>query len=699
MGTTPTSKIKYPFRNLCELISKAAEGFAPPQRMTVSEAAAEYRKINNPGSYVGDWNNDMAPYLVEPMDECASKLYTGLAFVGPAQSGKTDALDINFIVYSVMVDPMDMIIYSPTNTAARDFSIRRIDRLHRHSPKVGSKLLKRPDADNKFDKQYDNGMLLSLSWPSTTELAGKPIPRVVITDYDRIPDDIDGDGSAFDLGSKRTTSFMSFAMTVAESSPSRDITDTKWLRSTPHEAPPVKGILGLYNRGDRRRWYWSCPFCDEYFEGNFRHLIWDTTETNLLAAADSVRMVCPHCHHKIHPTRRQKMQLSGHWVKDGQKINMYGIVSGPAPRTRIASFWLNGVAATFTNWVKLVQIYLEAENEFKSNGSEEALKKFYNNDLGEPYTPRAVVNQRTPEDLMGRKEMFGTRDEPVVPEGVRFLICTIDVQQNMFKVQVHGIKPGRPYDIVVIDRFDIRLNENGRQDADGQTAWVKPGVYAEDWDIIINKVLLKTYPLNDGSGRRMQIKATACDSGGKAGVTSQAYDFYRRCRKQGYGSRFQLVKGTGAPGAPRTKIEYPDSGDAKNKAAAQGDVPVLMLASNTLKDMLSNRLDCVEPGKGLITFPDWIEDWFFSELTSEQRTEKGWAKIGKSRNEAWDLLYYCLGLLSGPLIKIDVLDWDNPLSWAREWEKNPLVVAPGQKGLVALSPKKIDWAALGKQMA
>ena len=43
-------------------------------------------------------------------------------------------------------------------------------------------------------------------------------------------------------------------MTAAESSPGRVITDAKWIRKTPHEAPPTTGILSLYNRGDRRLW-------------------------------------------------------------------------------------------------------------------------------------------------------------------------------------------------------------------------------------------------------------------------------------------------------------------------------------------------------------------------------------------------------------------------------------------------------------
>ncbi|MCE3090551.1 phage terminase large subunit family protein, partial [Escherichia coli] len=60
---------------------------------------------------------------------------------------------------------------------------------------------------------------------------------------------------AFSLASKRTTTFMSSGMTLVESSPGRDVKDVKWRRTSPHEAPPTTGILSLYNRGDRRRWY------------------------------------------------------------------------------------------------------------------------------------------------------------------------------------------------------------------------------------------------------------------------------------------------------------------------------------------------------------------------------------------------------------------------------------------------------------
>lgn len=613
----------------------------------------------------------------------------------------TDSLILNYVLYSVKVDPMDLIIYSPTNSGARDFSVRRVDRMHRHSPEVGAMLLGTKEADNKFDKRYVNGMMLNLSWPSPAEFAGRPIPRVAITDYDRIDDDIGGEGSAFDLGSKRTTSFRSFGMCVAESSPSRELSDPRWMRKTPHEAPPTTGILALYNRGDRRRWYWPCPGCGSYFEGNFRHLKWNTRLRTAVEKSESVYMECPsiNCEYKILPEDRREMQRRGRWVRDGQGIDINGVIHGPEPKTTIASFWVNGVAAAFTTWINLVHNYIVAEEEYDRTGSEEAIKKFYNTDLGEAYTPKSVEAERLPEVLAGRAEDWGgTAQDPVVPEGVRFLVATVDVQKNMFIVQVHGICPGRPHDTCVVDRFSIKLSD-GRLDEDNQISWVKPATYLEDWDLITDKVIKRTYPLADGSGRRMMVKMTGCDSGGKAGVTSNAYAYWRKLNKDGLSSRFQLVKGTSTPGAPHVKVEKPDSNDRSNKMAAQGDVPVLMIQSNMVKDMLSGRLDSVVPANGMFRYPTWLEDWFYVELCAERRTDKGWDKL-RQRNEAWDLAYYCLGICMSPAVKVDGINWAEPPLWAADWDKNNLIMAANAPERFALPPKvSYDFGQLGAALA
>ena len=56
--------MRYP--SLEALAVDAAEMLRPTERLTVSEASEKYRKLNNPGSYVGPWKNDTTPYMVGP---------------------------------------------------------------------------------------------------------------------------------------------------------------------------------------------------------------------------------------------------------------------------------------------------------------------------------------------------------------------------------------------------------------------------------------------------------------------------------------------------------------------------------------------------------------------------------------------------------------------------------------------------------
>ncbi len=684
------------FSAIHDLVFDCAEMLRPPERMTVSDAAAAYRHVNSPGAYVGPWLNSKVPYMRDPMDVYASTEYTGMVFVGPAQCGKTDSLIINTILYSVIIDPMDMMIVCPTNIAARDFSMRRVDRLNRYSDQVGSLMMPGSSSDNTFDKQYRNGMILSISWPTPTELAGKPIGRVILTDRDRMDDDVGGDGEPFDLASMRTTTFKSNAMTVAESSPSRDVIDLKWIPRTPHEAPPCDGIIGLYNRGDRRRWYWPCPECNHYFEGKWTHMQWKREEgMSNLDAADTVRMHCPKCDHAIHQDERFEMNLWGMWLKDGEAVGFDGIRFGRSMRSEIASFWLRGVAAAFNTWKKLVVKYLDAEDSYERTGSEDALKKFYNNDLGEPYLSKSMREIRLPETIKARAEPLA---QQMVPAGTRFLLAQVDVQKGGFAVQVNGIMPGAPFDMVFIDRFHIVKSK--RRDSDGDPLPCRPHTYLEDWDLIVEKVMQREYELDDGSGRLMSIKMTGCDSGGKEGVTSRAYDFWRSLAKRNLHQRFVLIKGDHVRGQPRARIGFPDSGRKDNKSAARGDVPVLFLNADMVKDDLDGRLDSIEPGKGMYRFPDWLPIEYYNELCSEVRTEKGWENTGTVRNEGWDLSYYCIGLAVSSYVRVEAIDWSNPPSWAADWDRNDFVRLPQEENAYDTKVKSgYDFAGMAQSLA
>jgi len=694
---------------LIDIARESAQVLRPPERMTVSEAAEKWRYIDNPGSYVGKWDNATAPYLIEPMNSLTRRNLNAVIFCGPAQSGKTELI-LNWHVYGVMADPADMLFVEKSNTAARDTSRRRVDRLHRHSKPVGERLVARRDADNTFDKTYTSGNMLTLSWPAINELSGRPIMRVALTDYDRMPENIDGEGSPFDLGRKRTTTYRSFGMTLAESSPGFTIEDLKWMPQSRHEAPPCKGILSLYNRGDRQRWYWPCPHCKLYFEGDFDLLTWpDSADT--LESAEQAYMRCPHCFttkgRPITHGMKDELNQQGRWLLDGLRFDDEGNVYGTPFRSDIASFWLKGTAAAFATWKTLVLNYLKAMEEFRRTGSQESLKSTVNTDQGHPYRPQGTEAERLPEALKERAQDIG---EKVVPHGVRFLLALADTQKNKWVVQVFGVGVGM--DITLIDRFDIVKSK--RLDDDGEHLWVKPATYSQDWKLLVDDVLLKTYPLGDDSGRVMSIKLMAVDSGGyakskkttrigdrEAGVTGNAYTFWKSLRNEGKGhhKRLLLLKGESNLAAPRCRVSYPDSSSNSNRHAnAKGEVPVLMMNVNVLKDKLNGMLDCLDEGQGLVRFPDWTPDEVYAELTVERRENDGWKNPKSYRNEAWDLFTYCVGLCVH--LGVERFNWDKPPSWAEEWDKNTLVSLAIEAVAFVNSPKaEYDLKALAAKLA
>lgn len=684
------SKAPTQFPTLEDLLASMADGIQPPENITVSEWAAKNRKLNNPGAYVGPWLNEKVPYMVDPMNVLTSTRFTSMVFVSSAQSAKTDIM-LNWLGHTVECDPSDMMIIQTTNALARDFSKRRIDRFHRYTKTTGEKLITRRDADNTFDKFYKNGMMLTLSWPSINELSGRPIRNLWLTDYDRMPEDLDHEGSPFFLAKKRATTFGKFGMTVAESSPGREIENPKWMPSSPHEAPPCSGILGLYNLGDRRRHYWMCLDCYFRFEPDFPLLKWPDSK-DLMECAEAAWMECPCCGHKMYPENKYDLNLEGRWLIEGQTWDEKGNPVGKGRRSDTASFWLKGVAAAFAEWKTLVFNYLNAEEEYERTGDEQALKTTVNTDQGNPYKPRGSANERLPEELKARAEELPEKE---VPPGVRFIVATIDTQKRYWVVQVHGVCPGG--DLVVIDRFNIRKSK--RLDEDGDPWPVEPGVYSEDWDLITEQVLLKSYPLSDGSGRRMPVKAAGCDSGGSAGVTAKAYEFWRKLRdtsSDNLHKRFLLIKGSSHKAAPRWKVDYPDAQRKDRHAGARGDVPVLFINPNTVKDMLDNMLDCKQAGAGMVRFANWLPDNFYTELTVETKTVKGWENPKSLRNESWDLLTYCIAICLCPLVRIEVIDWDEPPGWADEWDDNDLIFSDGAETNFAIKKKSdYDLARLG----
>lgn len=631
-----------------------------PRRMRVADAVAQYMRVPMGAGNSVPWDPLVAPYVIEPMNCLASREYDAVIFVGPARTGKTIGLIDGWVIYNVICDPADMLIIQMTEEKAREHSKKRLARTFRVSPEVVSRLSPNKNDNNVYDRTFLAGNYLKIGWPSVNIMSSSDYKCVALTDYDRFPEDIDGEGDAFSLASKRTTTFMSSGMTLVESSPGRDVKDVKWRRTSPHEAPPTTGILSLYNRGDRRRWYWPCPHCGEYFQpcgdvvAGFRDI------ADPVLASEAAYIQCPSCSGRIMPEQKRELNGRGVWLRDGESINADGSRYGDPRRSRIASFWMEGPATAYQTLSQLVYKLLTAEQEYETTGSEETLKTVINTDWGLPYLPRASMEQRKSELLEQRAEPVLSRS---VPDGVNFLVATVDVQagrHRRFVVQVTGY--GSRGERWIIDRYNITQSLRG--DSDGESQRIDPASYPEDWDVLLTDVFHKSWPLASDPSQQMRLMAMAVDSGGEDGVTDNAYKFWRRCRRDGLGKRIYLFKGDSIRRAKLITRTFPDNtGRTGRRAQAAGDVPLWLLQTDALKDRVNNALWRDSPGPGYVHFPDWLGSWFYDELTYEERSSDGkWSKPGRGANEAFDLMVYAEALVI--LHGYEKIRWPDAPEWA-----------------------------------
>ncbi|HFN3852177.1 phage terminase large subunit family protein [Escherichia coli] len=631
-----------------------------PRRMRVADAVAQYMRVPMGAGNSVPWDPLVAPYVIEPMNCLASREYDAVIFVGPARTGKTIGLIDGWVIYNVICDPADMLIIQMTEEKAREHSKKRLARTFRVSPEVVSRLSPNKNDNNVYDRTFLAGNYLKIGWPSVNIMSSSDYKCVALTDYDRFPEDIDGEGDAFSLASKRTTTFMSSGMTLVESSPGRDVKDVKWRRTSPHEAPPTTGILSLYNRGDRRRWYWPCPHCGEYFQpcgdvvAGFRDI------ADPVLASEAAYIQCPSCSGRILPEQKRELNGRGVWLRDGESINADGSRYGDPRRSRIASFWMEGPAAAYQTLSQLVYKLLTAEQEYETTGSEETLKTVINTDWGLPYLPRASMEQRKSELLEQRAEPVPSRS---VPDGVNFLVATVDVQagrHRRFVVQVTGY--GSRGERWIIDRYNITQSLRGH--SDGESQRIDPASYPEDWDVLLTDVFHKSWPLASDPSQQMRLMAMAVDSGGEDGVTDNAYKFWRRCRRDGLGKRIYLFKGDSIRRAKLITRTFPDNtGRTGRRAQAAGDVPLWLLQTDALKDRVNNALWRDSLGPGYVHFPDWLGSWFYDELTYEERSSDGkWSKPGRGANEAFDLMVYAEALVI--LHGYEKIRWPDAPEWA-----------------------------------
>ena len=478
---------------------------------------------------------------------------------------------------------------------------------------------------------------MSFIWPSASQFTARPVPRVIIDDYDNVPEDIDGQGDALTLSRGRQTTFEGREKTFVGSSPARG---------------PDAGIEGLVHGGTNKSWRWPCPCCGEFFEPDWAHLQFVKDGTPEEAAA-SVVLICPKNGCVIEPKHKVGMNRKGCWVTPSQWVTLDGEVQGEPVRSRIASYRIHGLMG-FLSWGALAEEFRRAELDFERRQDEGKLRAFFNTRVGINYRSKLDDADPVTADDLALRDPTGYRMGQI-PEGVKVLTAAVDVQGNRFEVMVVGW--GEGLESWVIDRFAlVALDDRTKIDPAG-----KP----EHWGLLLERVLQQRYPLERDPETTVPVLCTAIDTGGIEGVSENARKFWHAARRAKVSQhRLMLIKGgtdtRAQTVAPPTYLERDDRSGRPLKRGAT----LYLLNVASLKDTVSVRLRRDEPGPGYVHVPeDFAADWF-EELTAEEKRDGKWVKV-RPRNETLDLSVYNIAAL---------MRWAHErssLNWVPKWARAP----------------------------
>jgi len=653
-----------PYADPRAVLREALPSLRPAEEISVTGSAEKYMNVR-----VGDewppFHRDVTPYMVEPTDMIASRLYRGLVFCGPSQSGKTQMLQ-SALAYTVASNPGRVALFQMTRDAAGEFEREKIAPMIRNSPALKERQGRGRGADNIHQKLFSGGTELTLDWPTVTKLSSRSIRWTLGTDYDHFPENIGGEGDAFTMMRARTRSYMSRGMAAVESSPGAPITDESWKPDSPHACPPVGyGVLSIYPDGTRGRWYWECPHCDELFEPLFRRLHWpdglDPKE-----AGEAAEMECPHCHAMVGHEYKVKLNASGIWLHETGDGRVVPIDHPDVRKTDILSYWLNGTAAAFSTWAELVTQELEARQAFEKTGDEKKLISAANTGRGEPYLPRAAAdeNEVTLQALKDKAQDVET-PKGVAPSWTRYITVSADTQKTLFDVGV--VAWGEDGRHQIIDRFELHTPP---KDAPGRKDRVlKPFEIAGDWKVL-DHLAEHVWPV-EGENYGLRPVALGVDMHGGGSTTENAYKFYRARRKAGQGHLWYLTRGIGGDKPDRVWLKAPERARGRRRVAS--DIKILNMATDRLKDAVASSLRLTEAAQYKCEISGWMEEHHLIEATAERRTGKGWEKRpGMVRNETLDHLVQARA--QHLIIRADKIDWAAPPEWAAGYAGNSFAV-------------------------
>lgn len=584
--------------NSRRLLDQLLSLIAPPPKITVSEWADQYRQVSRETSpEPGAWVTDKVPYARAVMDAVSDPDVPAVVLEWAIQLAKTEII-LNVLGYFIDCDPCSILLCLPTIELAEDFSKERIAPMIRDTECLRRKVPepKSRDGSNTLRKKdFDGGHLALAGANSGASLTFRPCRVVLCDEVDKYPLSAGTEGDPVNLAVGRTSNFWNSKVVLCSS-------------------PKVKGLSRIeaaFETSTMEFWHLPCPACRAEQRLKFDRLDFGTVSLRCEACGQFSR-------------QHQWLGQKGRWIAT-RPIDEYG------QRVRTRGFQLSALCSPWQRWEELIAEFRAADAATKA-GDTTKLQVFINTRLGEPWEDRG---ERVEEDLYNRRELYSAQ----VPDGVKFLVAGIDVQDNRLEYEVKGYGAGA-------ESWGI---EYGVCYGDPKA----PAV----WQELDRRLVERIFYFGDGAV--IKIRKGCIDSLGHA-----TEEVYRWTRSKG--GRFMSIQGRAGLGVPLIKSH-----------SIQGKLrtPVIFLGVDTGKELVTSRLRVTEPGPGFCHYPR-LENFeaaagyterYFDGLKAEKRIvkfERGfkkfvWIKPGKGdSNEPFDIFVYGLAALALASVDLDTMPRD-----------------------------------------
>ena len=391
-----------------KIIGSFFDALKPVSKMTVTQWAEKYRILSRKDSNeAGRYKVSRTPLLKDVMDALsADSPYQEIIVQKASQTGFTTA-GLNWIGYTMHVDPAPMLYIMPSKDLLKKTSQTRIDPLISDTPEIGERVVSKETKEGGntlFEKHFDDGFLSLGSAETANTGRSTPYKKIFIDELSKFKSNISGEGNWYKLLKGRTKTFKHSYKIFAISTPG------------------VKGDCPLtqeFEKTDQRFAQVPCPHCGTYQVLVWEKIIWDRLDDGK-PDLKSVHYECCECKGKILEHHKTEMFEKHKWVPTATPEN---------PKMIGFNFSSLYCSVGMYSWSDMVQDFYEAKKD------KNEMIAFVNTALGKPWAERS---ENTPpwQSLYNRREDY---PKDTVPFKSMILIGSADVQKNRIEVGIFAI--------------------------------------------------------------------------------------------------------------------------------------------------------------------------------------------------------------------------------------------------------------------